>query len=105
MSFLTDLLILVIALNPFSKALLSSQLSRTIKDKKHITDIINYSNAIGLGLIILFALIGPFVFKTVLGISDSALIIACGLSLSIFGLNYLFKEEIFSIQTKSKSII
>jgi small neutral amino acid transporter SnatA (MarC family) len=105
MSFLTDLLILVIALNPFSKALLSSQLSRTIKDKKHITDIINYSNAIGLGLIILFALVGPFVFKTILGISDSALIIACGLSLSIFGLNYLFKEEIFSIQAKSKSII
>ncbi|MDD4353636.1 MAG: MarC family protein [Candidatus Nanoarchaeia archaeon] len=105
MSFLTDLLILVIALNPSSKALLSSQLSRTIKDKKHITDIINYSNAIGLGLIILFALVGPFVFKTILGISDSALIIACGLSLSIFGLNYLFKEEIFSIQTKSKSII
>ena len=105
MSFLTDLIILVVALNPFSKALLSSQMPRVIKDKKEIRDIINYSNLIGLALIVLFALIGPFVFKNILNISDNALIMACGLSLSIFGINYLFKEEIFDITDKSKSIL
>lgn len=105
MSFLTDLIILVVALNPFSKALLSSQLSRQIKDKKKIRDVINYSNLLGLMLILLFALIGPFVFKTILGVSDNALIMACGLSLSIFGINYLFKEEIFDIPDKSKSVL
>ncbi|MFA5303567.1 MAG: MarC family protein [Candidatus Nanoarchaeia archaeon] len=105
MSFLTDLIILIVALNPFSKALLSSQLSRQIKDKKKIRDVINYSNLIGLILILVFALIGPFVFKTILGVSDNALIMACGLSLSIFGINYLFKEEIFDITDKSKSIL
>jgi small neutral amino acid transporter SnatA (MarC family) len=105
MSFLTDLIILVVALNPFSKALLSSQLSKKIKDKKEIKDIINYSNLIGLILIFIFALIGPFVFKTILGVSDNALMMACGLSLSIFGIKYLFKEDFFDIANKSKSVI
>jgi len=105
MGFLTDLIILVVAINPFSKALLSSQLSRKLKDKKEIKDIITYSNTLGLVLIVLFALMGPFVFKSVLGVSDSALIMACGLSLSIFGINYLFKEELFDFSNKSKSAI
>lgn len=105
MSFLTDLIILVVALNPFSKALLSSQMANVIKDKKDIKDVINYSNLIGLILILVFALIGPFVFKTILGVSNEALIIACGLSLMIFGINYLFKEELFNFTSKKKSII
>jgi multiple antibiotic resistance protein len=105
MSFLTDLIILVVALNPFSKALLSSQMPRVIKDKKEIRDIINYSNLIGLALIVLFALIGPFVFKNILNISDNALIIACGLSLAIFGINYLFKEEAFDVSAKRQSVL
>jgi len=105
MSFLTDLILLVVALNPFSKALLSSQMSNIIKDKKDVKDIINYSNLIGLILILIFAIIGPLVFKTILGVSNEALLIACGLSLIIFGINYLFKDEVFNFADKKKSLI
>ncbi|MDD5054623.1 MAG: MarC family protein, partial [Candidatus Nanoarchaeia archaeon] len=105
MSFFTDLIILVVALNPFSKALLSSQMPSTIKSEKKIKDIITYSNIIGLILILIFALIGPLILKTFLNISDAALIIACGISLMIFGIMYLFKEEVFKLKDKSKSVL
>jgi small neutral amino acid transporter SnatA (MarC family) len=96
---------LVVALNPFSKALLSSQLSKKIKDEKKAADIINYSNILGLIFILAFTILGPIIFKKFLGLSDEALFIACGLSLIIFGINYLLKDEIINIESKSQSAL
>ncbi|VVB74628.1 MarC family integral membrane protein [Candidatus Tiddalikarchaeum anstoanum] len=97
MSFLNDLITMIIVVNPFSKMLVSATITKEFtKDK--VREIINYSNLIALALITFFAIFGPLIFKQFLGISNSALNIACGLSLGIFGVSYLFKDEIFNVK-------
>ncbi|MBN1923828.1 MAG: MarC family protein [Nanoarchaeota archaeon] len=105
MSFLTDVITMTVVVNPFSKMLVSSVMSKKIKSRKDVKQIINYSNLIGLLLLLLFALVGPLIFKNLLGISDTALIIASGVSLIIFGINYLFKDEVFKFDEKSKHVM
>jgi len=105
MSFLTDFITMTIVINPFSKMLISSMMAKKIKKLKDVRDIINFSNLIALLLILFFALLGPLIFNDLLGVSDTALILACGVSLGIFGINYLFRDEIFRIEEKSKSVM
>lgn len=104
MTFFTDLVMMIVVVNPFSKMLVSSIMTKEFKKKK-VQNIINYSNLIALTLIAFFAILGPLIFQTMLGITNEALLIACGLSLGIFGVNYLFKEEVFKIKKKSETVM
>lgn len=96
---------MAVVVNPFSKMLVSSLIPKHFKRKADINDIINYSNLIALTLLLFFALFGPLIFKELLGISDAALLLACGLSLSLFGINYLFKDEVFEFKGKKKNVM
>lgn len=96
---------MAVVVNPFSKILVTALMPKHFKKKSDIRDIINYSNLVALTLLLFFALFGPLIFKELLGISDAALLLACGLSLAIFGINYLFKEEVFEFKGKPKNVM
>jgi len=98
MGFISNLITMIIVINPLSKMLVTSTLTKKIKSKEDIKNIINYSNLIALAVLLFFAVFGNFIFTNIFGISNIALIIACGLSLMIFGINYLFKDEIFKFK-------
>ncbi len=105
MGFFVDFVRMAVVINPFSKMLVSTMMSKKIRSKKDIKEIINYSNLIGFLMLVAFAIFGPFLFKNLLGVSNAALTISCGISLIIFGINYLFKEEIYNFNKKSKTVM
>jgi multiple antibiotic resistance protein len=94
MSIFTDFITLLVVINPLSKIIVSSSIVKRFKKMSDVVDIINFSNLIGLAIISFFALFGPFLFITLLGISFEALLIAAGISLVLFGINYLFTETL-----------
>lgn len=105
MNFITNLLAMIVVINPLSKMIITGNMTDTIKNKNLIRKIINNSNLIALLVIGLFAILGPFIFKSLFNISDYALLIACGISLSIFGIDYLFKDDALSVSNKKKSVM
>ncbi len=105
MGFFTDFIRMAVVINPFSKMLVSTMMSKKIRSKKDIREIINYSNLVGFLMLVSFAIFGPFLFKNLLGVSDAALTISCGISLIIFGINYLFKDEVYNFNKKSKTVM
>lgn len=96
---------MMIVINPFSKMLVASLMGDKIKKKNVINRIINYSNLIALSLLLVFALLGPFIFRELFNITNTALSVASGVSLFIFGVNYLFKDEVFNLDYKDESVM